>query len=777
MRSRRWGARPSWHQQVLGGIVALALAWLMAVGATAAEPGGPGSAAEAESEPVSLPQPLSPETIRDLVARLSDDQVRALLLSQLDRTASTETPATDSQTVGMVGELEDGAVEVRALWQRRIAALPDLPGALPFLLGRVAEGKGTAQLLLTAVAVALIFAVGIVAEMVFRRLTTGMRSRTPDHRVEAFTSRLGYLLQRFGWQVLDLLVFGVAIAAAFLALYQGHEATRLTLMTYLLAIVLLRLVADGSRFLLAPHAHELRLIPFDDHDAQRLHRWIVAVAAIGTFGFLTGDLLALLDFDPATLDAFGALVGVAFVAALIAMIWQTRRPIARLIRGEPTGHAPIAERLRRFLAQTWHLLASAYVLVIFATYQVREAFGQETAVSVGILSLLLVAAIPLADAALSKMGSEYFAARRAAAGDAGAERVGYEAAVERALHIVLWLVGFLIFARLWDIDIYTVTQEGIGDTAAGALFNIVVTVLLAYVGWEIVKAMIDRRIEMEGPAPVPGEVGGEGGEGSGHGASRLRTLLPLARKAIFATLVVMVVMIILSSLGVDIGPLLAGAGVVGLAIGFGAQTLVRDIVSGVFFLVDDAFRVGEYIDLGNAKGTVEKISIRSMQLRHHRGALNTVPFGEISYLTNYSRDWAIMKLEFRVTYDTDVMLVKKIFKQINADLMANPEIAPNLLAPLKSQGVMSMEDSAMIIRAKFTAKPGEQFVIRREVYTRVQKAFEEAGIKFAHRQVTVHVPDAAIEEERPGAVGAIAGAAARRVIEEEEAQAAAKAPA
>ena len=148
----------------------------------------------------------------------------------------------------------------------------------------------------------------------------------------------------------------------------------------------------------------------------------------------------------------------------------------------------------------------------------------------------------------------------------------------------------------------------------------------------------------------------------------------------------MVIMIVLSSLGVDIGPLLAGAGVVGIAIGFGAQTLVRDIVSGVFFLLDDAFRVGEYIDLGNVMGTVEKISIRSMQLRHHRGALNTVPFGEIRYLTNYSRDWAIMKLEFRVTYDTDVALVKKIFKEINAALMANPEIAPNLLAAAQVPG-------------------------------------------------------------------------------------------
>jgi small-conductance mechanosensitive channel len=772
MRSRGSGAPSFRARQLPGAIVALALAWLAAVGATAAEPGVPDSAAVAGSEAVRLPEPLSPQTIRDLVARLSDDQVRALLLTQLDGAAG-ESPQAQGPTVGMVGELEDGVGEVRALWQRRIAALPELPRVVPFLLGHLAEGKSTAQLLLTVAAMAVIFGAGIVAELVFRRLSAGMRSRIPDYEVERFTARLGWLLQRFGWQVLDLLVFGVAVVAAFFAVYHGHEATRLAVMTYLLAIVLLRLVVHGSRFLLAPQAHELRLIPFDDHDAPRLHRWTVAVAAIGTFGFLTGDLLALLGLDRTTLDVFDTMVGVAFVATLIAIIWLARRPVAKLIRGGPTGHGPVASRLLQFLAQTWHLLATAYVLVIYATYQVRGAFGQETAVSIGILSLLLVAALPLADAALCRIGTEYFAARRAAEGDAGAERVGYEAAIERSLHVGLWLAGFVIFARLWDIDIYTVTQEGIGDTAAGALFNIVVTVLFAYVGWEIVKAMIDRRIDMEGPAPAHGAPGGEGG---GHRASRLRTLLPLGRKAIFATLVVMVVMIILSSLGVDIGPLLAGAGVVGIAIGFGAQTLVRDIVSGVFFLLDDAFRVGEYIDLGDVKGTVEKISIRSMQLRHHRGALNTVPFGEIRYLTNYSRDWAIMKLEFRVTYDTDVALVKKIFKQINTELMANPEIAPNLIAPLKSQGVMSMEDSAMIIRAKFTAKPGEQFMIRREVYTRVQKAFEEAGIKFAHRQVTVHVPDAAaIEEARPGAIGEIAGAAARRMIEEEEARAPAKA--
>jgi small-conductance mechanosensitive channel len=777
MASKRKAAACSRARQVASGILVLAWAWLAPVAATTAEAQVPDmtAAAEPTSEPVTLPEPLSPQTVRELVARLSDDQVRELLLAQLDKVAAAEAPAT-VQTVGMVDELEADAGRVRGMWAERISHWPQVPMVVAFLGGKLAEGKTTSQLLLTVVGVVVIFAAGVIAEKLFWHLTARRRARIPDARVERFTTRLGYLLQRLAWQVVGVIVFGIAVLAAFFALYQGHVPTRLAMMTYLTAILILRLAIDCSRFLLAPHAPSLRLVPFDDHAARGLHRWVVALVAIAAFGLLSGDLLRVLGLEPGLLDGFVSMVTVAFVGTLIAAILWARRPVAGLIEAGANPTAASGQALR-LLARSWHILAILYVLGIWITAQIRHAMNHEMDTGAGIISLLLIVALPLADAALRRLVADFYAARRAAEEGAGAtpESNHYEPAVERALRVVLWLTGVLIFMRVWDINIYTMTQEGIGDTAAGALFNIVVTVLLAYVGWELIKAAIDRRIEQEGPAPAHGEAGGEGG---GQGASRLRTLLPLARKAIFATLVVMVVMIILSSLGVDIGPLLAGAGVVGLAIGFGAQTLVRDIVSGVFFLLDDAFRVGEYIDLGDVKGTVEKISIRSMQLRHHRGALNTVPFGEIKYLTNYSRDWAIMKLEFRVTYDTDVMKVKKIFKQINADLMANEEIAPNLLEPLKSQGVLSMEDSAMIIRAKFTAKPGEQFVIRREVYARVQKAFEDAGIKFAHRQVTVHVPEAAaIEEAHPGAVGQAAGAAARRVIEDEEAAQAAKATA
>lgn len=277
-----------------------------------------------------------------------------------------------------------------------------------------------------------------------------------------------------------------------------------------------------------------------------------------------------------------------------------------------------------------------------------------------------------------------------------------------------------------------------GSRLGGALIDIGLTALVAYVLWQITRIAIDRKMAAE---TGPEQLAEAGDEGGGRG-SRLGTLLPLIRRAIQVTIAVMAIMTVLSALGVNIGPLLAGAGVIGLAVGFGAQTLVRDIVSGVFFLVDDAFRVGEYIDVGAAKGTVEKISVRSLRLRHHRGALHTVPFGEITTLTNYSRDWVIMKLEFRVPFDTDIEQVRKIFKQIGKELAADPELGPDFIAPFKSQGVYSVDDSALIIRAKFTARPGRQFLIRREAYAAVQREFARHDIRFADRRVTVHVPEA-----------------------------------
>jgi small-conductance mechanosensitive channel len=303
--------------------------------------------------------------------------------------------------------------------------------------------------------------------------------------------------------------------------------------------------------------------------------------------------------------------------------------------------------------------------------------------------------------------------------------------------------------------------------------------IVGYLAWEVARLWFNLRLAAELTAPGVDESAEEpaGGEGGGPGGSRLSSVLPLISLFVQAAIIVMTILIALTNLGVDVTPLLAGAGIVGLAIGFGAQTLVRDIISGAFFLLDDAFRKGEYIDVGNVKGTVEKISLRSFQLRHHLGMLHTIPFGEIQFLTNFSRDWVIMKLPLRLTYDTDVERVRKLIKNLGLSLLDDPVIGAKFLQPLKSRGVIQMDDSAMILRVKFMTRPGEQWVVRKRVYAEIRDLFEREGIHFAHREVTVRMPDLPAAERLSEPEVRAIGAAARRAGDqvEEDALAAATA--
>ncbi|MEM7240378.1 MAG: mechanosensitive ion channel family protein, partial [Pseudomonadota bacterium] len=217
------------------------------------------------------------------------------------------------------------------------------------------------------------------------------------------------------------------------------------------------------------------------------------------------------------------------------------------------------------------------------------------------------------------------------------------------------------------------------------------------------------------------------------------TLTPLFRGVLLAFVATIGFMFILSSAGVDIGPLLASAGIIGIAVGFGAQALVRDIFSGMFFLIDDAFRVGEYIELTEElRGDVESISIRSLQLRHHRGPVITIPFGEMKNITNHTRDWILYKMPFRMEPETDPQKFKKLVKKIGVEFMEHPDHGHKFFEPLKSQGVYYVDDdSALVFRVKFKCKPRAQFVLRREIYHRLRQAFEENGFKLARRKVEV----------------------------------------
>jgi small-conductance mechanosensitive channel len=305
--------------------------------------------------------------------------------------------------------------------------------------------------------------------------------------------------------------------------------------------------------------------------------------------------------------------------------------------------------------------------------------------------------------------------------------------LERGIRALLFIAAAAVLAWGWGIDLVqhlTTGEDTLFARLVHGVLSAVVILLVADVLWHAIKAAIDRKLA---EAADPGLPNAE----EAQKRARLRTLLPIFRNILFVVVGAVAVLMALSELGVQIGPLVAGAGVLGIAVGFGAQTFARDVIAGMFYLLDDAFRVGEYIQAGNYKGTVEGFSIRSVRLRHHRGPVYTVPFSLLGAVQNQSRDWVIDKIAINVTYDSDLEKARKLIKQIGLDLQKDPEFAPLIIEPLKMQGVDNLGDYAVQLRAKMMTLPGEQFVIRRKAYAMIKKAFDENGIKFAFPTVQV----------------------------------------
>jgi moderate conductance mechanosensitive channel len=303
--------------------------------------------------------------------------------------------------------------------------------------------------------------------------------------------------------------------------------------------------------------------------------------------------------------------------------------------------------------------------------------------------------------------------------------------LDRGIRVVLIVGAALLLARAWEFDLVEMSGRDtlLTRLLRGALSSVVI-LLIADLIWQVVKTLIDRRLGQAEASSPPGTE-------EAIKQARLRTLLPIFRNVVFVVLAAVAVMMALSALGVEIGPLIAGAGIVGVAIGFGSQTLVKDVFSGVFYLLDDAFRVGEYIQSGSYKGTVESFGFRSVKLRHHRGPLFTVPFGVLGAVQNMSRDWVIDKMNVGITYDSDFDKAKKLIKQIGRDLAEDPDFAPHIIEPLKMQGVEQFGDYGIQIRLKMMTKPGEQFVIRRRALALIKQAFDQNGIRFALPTVQV----------------------------------------
>ena len=482
--------------------------------------------------------------------------------------------------------------------------------------------------------------------------------------------------------------------------------------------------------LLSPLNGAQRVIAMSDGNARGLAFGLTLAAILGATLFGINAWFKAIELDDPTHDLFSILTTGVAVVLLSIVCTIYKRSIGDAIM-PPSPETP---RWARWVARRWYVVALTYFVVAWTVRALRVLLNQpnsEGLVGVPLIALFVGMAaygITLLVIARLMKGS----AELHVGGPKGRRLPSHRDLVERGAAIAYFVIGLAAVFNVWGVNL-------IGGAWGGRVFDALAVIFFGWLVYDAAKLTIDRKIASEDPVDSSSGQEADGDTSMPAAKTRLATLLPLVRVLVLSTISVTIVMMVLTELGVNITPLFAGAGVVGLAIGFGSRQLVEDIISGAFYLADDAFRVGEYIDIGKVKGTVERISVRSFQLRHQNGPLNTIRFGEVSHVTNFSRDWAIMKLPIRVPLDADSEKIRKIIKKVGQELQDDPEYGPMFLQPLKSQGVYQMDDSALIIRVKFMTRPNDQFVLRRVVYHRIQEAFHDAGIQFANRVVTVRV--------------------------------------
>lgn len=644
--------------------------------------------------------------------------------------AAQDAAAATGGAAQLIGAVRGQIGEISTRLDATRQELADFPGYALQALNFLTDLEGLPSLgraLLVLLAVALL---GGIAHWLLDRGLGRLRARMAS--VTGAAGRAAALPVILVLDLIGIFVFmAVANGASFLFLAR-FDPRRELVVAVLLAITIAQIAGSISRVVLAPSAPAQRLVPLDDRVARGLHFWIVATAGFVGFGFFGGGLLGILGIPPEIVALWDIAVASLCGLLVLAWIWLYRRPVATAFGGDG-------------IAQTWHVAATVYVAVFWLVWSYNRFMQQTGAARVVLLSGLVIVAVPIIERSARALLGRLLAPWPGQDDDTRARLARAERVLMVIFRVLLGIAAVGLVVETWGGPVLAALRTDMGRVVMRAVFNIGVAVLLGYAAWEGSKILIERHVGR----PQPGEELQPG--------TRAHTLLPVLRHFALGALSVVIGLIVLSSVGVDIGPLLAGAGIVGLAIGFGAQTLVRDIVAGFFFLLDDAFRIGEYVDVGRVKGTVEGITIRSLQLRHHRGALHTIPYGQIQAISNHHRDWVIEKLEFGLVYGTDIEKVRKILKKVGEAMMKDPEIAQVLIEPLKSQGVSRLTDSSMVFRAKFKAVPGQQFLVRREAYRRIQDAFTENGIEFAYPTVKIATPEGMSPKEAAAAVRKVGG--------------------
>ncbi|MFZ5784417.1 MAG: mechanosensitive ion channel family protein [Pseudomonadota bacterium] len=614
-----------------------------------------------------------------------------------------------------------------------LGKLASVPGLLD-LSARGGRDVGSFLMLLAAVVV-----VAVAAEAALRRLMSGLRARlavtsAPQFGAQSFASLGGLaLLDGLGVAAVWLICHGAT--GAWFAGATGQDQLARAVLT---AIWEWRLLVLVFRIVLQPDMPAARLCAAGDREARVMYGRISLVMLLMAAGRLGIAILRAIETPPDALASYQVFAAAVYLAAFLWMAYGSREA-ARQWFG---GLGEVA-RVVGWFGRHWIPVAPAFLALLAFTMIFGVISGRANVGQAMVLTLELVVGLLLFEtfmqAVVRRLDSQLLGRTPAS------EQAKLPDVVARCVRVAVLIGVAVAIAESWVVQVFGLVDESAWAQLTSSSRTAALTLFAAFVVWELFKYSTEPYMSRKGK---DGAALADG-DGAAAPASRISTMMPLLRRAAAVAIALVAVMIALDNFGVNITPLIAGASVFGIAISFGSQTLVKDIVSGLFYLSDDAFRVGEYIDCGKAKGTVEGFTLRSIKLRHQNGQVHTIPFGQLGQITNFSRDWITVKFNLRFTRDTDIEKLRKAAKKIGAEIAELPQFKADILAPFKMQGVADIVGNALLIRFKFTARPGNPAAIQREAMKRMFAAFPGLGIEFAKEGAHVVLHTGATGEGSP----------------------------
>lgn len=523
------------------------------------------------------------------------------------------------------------------------------------------------------------------------------------------------------------LVAAVGYAALVPGIAAGPEASAIA-GRFVLAFVIaesLRLVVNAF---LEPRASAARLLPVADAAARRWEAQLSRLVQVAIYGLLWVTP-TLASVAPALAGLAQAIITVIVLLSVLKVIRAARRPVQQWMLGRAAHHpgsfyGPVLGPL----AGIWHGLAGAFVTayaVLIVTGSASALIFVSQASGLSLLIILAAGFIGTSLASLRRVG-RHLPQRLRARLPMLAGRI--DAWVPRFVGVIHWLLVAALVGSL--LDIWGVAKVGDwlstpgGQTLIHSIIALLAIGILAVSGWLIAASWIEDRLNPD--------------TGTGEPGAREKTLLALFRNAVAIAILVLAGMVALSEVGIDIGPLLAGAGVIGLAIGFGAQKLVQDIITGVFIQLEDAIHQDDFVTAAGISGTVERLSIRSLGLRDLSGVLHVVPFSSVDTVSNYTRDFGYHLGEYGMAYRESVGDAIDALHSAYARLQAMPEIGAEVTGPLEVDGVSALADSAVLIRVRIRTTAGMQYAVGRAYNRCVKEQFDAAGIEIPYPHRTVY---------------------------------------